>query len=204
MIQIGIGLSIDARREEQGLIDFIKNRFALALSKSHEKIRAGVRDAIAKAVLESPEAESLQSSEYSSLHGQLGLVNPLGVIHEIIAALQAGVLVTPIPNGVSIKASLSNLSDVLSIPSATFISERFHTVYWLQWLLTAGDTAVVQDYHYVEGPHPRSRTNLGLMYKRGSWSVPQFTGTYENNWLTRIFDKMGPDILEILNKEVAV
>ena len=56
----------------------------------------------------------------------------------------------------------------------------------LQWLLLEGDRKIIVGYHYSARASKRSRSDLGLMIRKGSWGVPsEFAGTQENNWATR-------------------
>jgi len=200
MIEISLGLKIDADEFEKQLTKGIKAKFTEILFKSQEEIRKDIKEMIGEAIWQSPEAISLQGGK---LQAELGVENPADAINQIVAAVQNSVNVVVTPNGLSIVACPTDLSNILSISSAKFWSENGFLVSWLEWLLTSGDSIIVPDYFFAEGNYPRSRTGLGVMKRGGTWHVPaEFAGTFQDNWFTRLFAHMGPEITTIINNEL--
>jgi hypothetical protein len=106
----------------------------------------------------------------------------------------------------SLKISLikADLSDVLGSDAAFLTDNNTGSmVDWLNWLTLAGDRTIIKDYNFIVGSNPRSRTGGGIMrYAPGSgkWKVPSgFSGTLNNNWITRAIDSSANEIDKILS-----
>ena len=60
-------------------------------------------------------------------------------------------------------------------------------LHWLDWLLKRGDNMIISNYQY----NPQTglgRSGLGNMVGGGSFRVPpQFSGTVDDNFITRAF-----------------
>jgi len=66
-------------------------------------------------------------------------------------------------------------------------------LHWLDWLLTKGDTTIVQGFFYK--PSGKGRSGGGTMQFGGAFRVPaQFSGTVENNFVTRAFQGKDKEI----------
>lgn len=97
-----------------------------------------------------------------------------------------------ITGGIEVKIIQADLKDILSHPLA-FIKTKKQKLHWLDWLLTWGDRIVVRDYSIVFKQTRRSRSGFAIMVKSKFspfWRVPpQFSGTLDNNWITRALEK---------------
>lgn len=97
-----------------------------------------------------------------------------------------------ISGGVELKIIQADFKDILSHPLA-FIKTKKQKLHWLDWLLTWGDRIVVRDYSIVFKQTRRSRSGFAIMVKSKFspfWRVPpQFSGTLEDNWITRALEK---------------
>lgn len=96
-----------------------------------------------------------------------------------------------------------NFSDVLySDYAIVYDSLRGYSLPWLEWLLLEGNKTIVPNHEVVFGPHKQSRSGMAIMKESNkSWSVPsQFTGTINDNWITRAIDNSSNDIDNLLNK----
>lgn len=152
-----------------------------------------------------------QAIEAGKLRGELGLVNAAEALEASLNALLGSVELVRYPivyngslsGGFSLRASRSDCSDVLATPLATFLSEGGFQIDWLAWLLTKGDETVVLDYRFKEVGAKYSRTGIGLMVPKGTWRVPpEYSGTKENNWLTRAFAQVGDKAVAIVIEEI--
>lgn len=103
--------------------------------------------------------------------------------------------------------SLSSITanELLSNPDYEFISENGHSVKWLDWLLNRGDEQIISGYFY----RPANRYELRQGFSRaggimrpsnsGRWGVPpEFSGSKTDNFLTRIRNRILPDIEKAL------
>jgi hypothetical protein len=194
----------------QGLLGGVVESLNRALIAMGPGVRRRTADAALARILDSPEYESLVAGD---LRAQLGLANPEPVATAIAAAIQNGIQVDIEPvralagnlsGGMTVSLLRGDLSEVLGVEGASFVSEHGFAVDWLKWLLTAGDAIVLVGYRFLRGSFPRhSRTGLGIMAKGGSWRVPaEFAGTEEDNWLTRALAQMGPDFEAIFEQEL--
>jgi hypothetical protein len=151
---------------------------------------------IERSIKDSPEYESLLSGK---LGAAFGLSNPQITLDKIIDAVKDDLEIdTKLATGVNgllcgIKVSLLpiNLAKVLNIPEGSYDSKG-GLVDWLKWLLTSGDEILIVDYELVFGnAFVGSRSDFAIMEKNvgKTFSVPpEFSGTLQDNWLTRALE----------------
>lgn len=79
-----------------------------------------------------------------------------------------------------------------------------NTVDWLKWLLTAGDTIIIADYEVIYKDTPRSRSGYALMISpkmsKGFRVDPAYSGTIDDNWITRALAATEVDMLTKLKE----
>lgn len=105
--------------------------------------------------------------------------------------------------------SLSSITgdELTSLSDFSFTSENDYSIDWLDWLLNRGDEQIVRGFFYrkanrYELRHGYSRAG-GIMReaKSGRWGVPsEHSGTKTNNFLTRIQQRITPQIKDILTE----
>jgi len=144
------------------------------------------------------------------LKGEFGIPDPSSRLSEILDTIRSGANVvmkaTSVTNnrvtgGVRFQMIRSDFQDLLSLGSASFVTEKGSQLNWLRWLLIEGDNVIINEYRFVGGPSPYSRTGLGIMRKFNGafWRVPpEFAGTIKNNWITRAIDKASSEINKAL------
>jgi hypothetical protein len=165
------------------------------------------------------------SSAYASLHGgvlqaELGVKAPTTAIEGVLQGLAGAcratidpprVLGNSLVGSVTVGILRTDLSDVLSRPEASFVSEKGYQVDWLDWLLTQGDRVVVGQYGFLPANKMTarsvaafSRTGLGIMRQANhGWSVPpEFSGTPGDNWFTRALAAIERVMADILVDEL--
>jgi hypothetical protein len=158
----------------------------------------------------SPEAASLRDGELL-LH--FGLTDSNVKVDDIIEKLstKAKATLTPITStGGRIKGGLrisldlqSAQNELLALSSAIQITKKGEKLPWLEWLLKRGKEIIIEHYFYAEGNYKRSRTGRALMFKGEGkrWFVPhEFSGTINDNWITRSLDSLDTDIPIILQE----
>lgn len=177
------------------------------------EIKLPIQNTIARAIKDSPEYQSLVDNA-GKLRGALGVVDAKAKLELIIDKWKSDVGIgydPPTNVGGKIRAGFSlqiirgDYADVINLAVSKFISENNYLVPWLEWLLLAGRSRVVQNYVIEYGPSRRSRTGLAVMRKHpsGSFSVPsEFAGTDTDNFVTRALDKASNEILEIIVAEM--
>ena len=94
-----------------------------------------------------------------------------------------------------IKGDYSDVLD-LAIAKALVDSKKGTTteIPWLEWLLLSGPGYIIRDYVYFESDRTAvsSRTHTGIMRSKpgDGWRIPpEYAGTQEDNFLTRILDQ---------------
>ena len=104
--------------------------------------------------------------------------------------------------GMSIYIQPSNFSNLLSLPTGS-VTIKGGSIPWLQWLLTAGDKVLIGDFdvRYKSG---LGRSGLAHMRaKSGAFRVPpSYSGTEDNNFITRAFIGTESRFIEILRKNL--
>lgn len=175
------------------------------------QIKQSIPDIVINNIMRQPEYASLMSG---ALQYEFGLPDPANRLAEILDAIKLNAKIIskgPQLKGNKISGNLqflmvkSDFSDLLSLGSASLITEKGTKLDWLNWLLTQGDTIIITDYNFVFGPSKYSRTGMGIMKEAtgGSWRVPpEFAGTITNNWITRAVDSAEKEIDALINKVI--
>lgn len=179
------------------------------LSKIYNAMRSKIPPIIIESIKNQPEYNSLISG---SLKGEFGISDPENRLSQILSVIQSGSIVTKNPTkistrgisgGIQLQMVKADFSDLLTLGSASFVTEKGTQLNWLQWLLIEGDSIIIDEYAYNPGSNPRSRTGMGVMRKANGafWRVPpEFAGNIKNNWITRAIDSASSLINQELNK----
>lgn len=191
----------------QCVSETINSRFDIAIPNIKKKINIE----IAKSIRASETFQELVNK--GPLQGELGVINPVPALDEMIARVEATTdirfqrLRTIGTGGLRGKVSFrfinENIDEYIT-QSASFVSQPSgETVDWMEWLLKRGDEIIVRNYEY-QTPHPRSRTDQGIMKKLPSgWRVPtDHSGLPTNNFITRAIDEDFDRIVAIISKEL--
>jgi len=93
-----------------------------------------------------------------------------------------------ITNGVlTIGLGKTDFEDLIKMPDALIITNKFDVLNWVEWTLVKGDTIVILGYDVKFG-QGLGRSGQAIMIELGnrSWRVPPpFDGVPEDNWITR-------------------
>lgn len=161
-------------------------------------------------ILSQPEITSLNGGDLSGLFG-LYAGTESSVITSIIQSVRDSVtteLVKIDPQfkkgGLRINFQPSNFVNLLSL-KAGHVVYKDGDLHWMDWLITQGDKIIVTDYSF----NPRlgaGRSKQGTMTNKGFFRVPpQYSGTLENNFITRalIGNEQQKQINELLQGALA-
>ena len=158
-----------------------------------------LRDLVGIWIRSQPEIQSLAMS--GNLAGQFGLPagTALGAAHRIVTSVQQSTQVTmkkinqKLEGGLTISCQPSSFANLLGMPDG-HVKTLDGDLHWLRWLLESGSKILVVNYHYT----PSSgfgRSKIGVMEKGGAWRVPpEFSGTLEDNFITRAFVNKEKDL----------
>lgn len=189
----------------------LRNELLKVMNKAVGKVTPKIREIVKRAILDQPEVASLSNDK---LKAEFGLINGRQNIENIIQVWCNNIIVSRtlprIQNGkinasITIKAIESSYEDVLSLADAKVITEKGVELPWLEWLLKFGDRIIIRDYSIAFNPRSKSRTGLAVMVNnpRGRWRVPpEFSGTKNNNFVTRALDNIEDDIVKAIINSV--
>jgi hypothetical protein len=180
------------------------------LKKIFDNIKPQVINIVTKAIINSPEYNSLLSGQ---LKYEFGLpdsdsrINTILQFWKKVNAEYKTVLIQrkKLVGGFVINMIDQSYADVLNLSVSSFITEKGSILNWLEWLLLFGNKTIIKDYTVEIGPNPRSRTGQAVMkgIQKSKWSVPsQFSGTPNDNWITRAIDSATPQINKLFNQAI--
>jgi len=210
MARFDISIIIDQPQAKQAILQGLVDHLNRNVPKAEPRLKSRLQKIISDAVLQSAETAALTGA---GLHGELGVQDPESAVKAVITALQNNISLVFVPfsvmgegvsGGIKIGILRQDMSDVLTIPEARFVSEKSGIeIPWLKWLLVDGDAIVVDEFHFARGAYRTSRTGLGLMFKGGNFKVPSaYSGTVNDNWLTRALDAASPLVRIAVQEEV--
>lgn len=219
MVQVifNIPLAIDGIKKD------VQERIERALQSSVLQIQADLRRIIRDGFLASPEYKDLLPG--GDLYGELGVLFADNAVLEIVDSLAANTNFTVSKNRLRVEVFKGDYSSLISLPAASFISEKGGRVDWLEWLLLRGTDVVVANYAFVAGDFTSSRTGQGLMFQIrsegtivGSSKIrgglfqgvtfdqfriaSEFAGTANNNWVTRVLVSVEPQIVALIQRTI--
>lgn len=195
---------------EAMILDAMGEEINKAMSKAAIKIERDIREIVRGALTSQPEWQSLLSGK---LRTEFGLPDSQARLALILKIWSNSIVVSPSPakrsggklkGGLKIDMIAASYADVINTPEAYFVTEKGETLNWLEWLLKFGDRAIIRGYTIGVNPS-RSRTGADVMIKRTGqrWSVPpEFSGTANNNFVTRALDSIESDINLAVEKGV--
>lgn len=205
-------IDINEKDAEGAIIKAVKEEINRILSKASTNIKLNIRKAVQSAIMNSKVYKSLVN--HGQLQGELGVVNPGTAMTDILNVWIKSIKINLKPartsGNNSIKASIdidminNNYQDVLSLQSAKYTTDKGEEIPWLEWLLTAGDKIIIRNYDIVFNAK-YSRTGLNIMLKSvtANWRVPpEFSGTPNNNFVTRALESIEDVIASIIEDEI--
>lgn len=164
------------------------------------------------AIMAQPEYESLMSGV---LKAELGLADS-SKVDQIIRTWIRGVSVVVAPatvvgskiiGDIIITAIPADYSDVLGSAAASYRTDKGDDIPWLSWLLLQGDMIVVASHKAVydadKAKFSRTGTDIMLPTDGEGWRVPpEFSGTVDNNFVTRAIAMALPDLRLALENNI--
>ena len=173
------------------------------ISRRAAKGRDTFKKVIFQWVMEQQEMQSLMAQGVpGSLNAAFGLTHPnVGDIASSVASamsIKFTKISDTLKGGIEFNFQPDNFANLLGLAEGHQVTEMGSDLHWLDWLLTKGDTVIIKGYTYRPSTEGRSRG--GTMELGGFFRVdPKYSGTKENNFITRSFE--GRD--KVLNKILA-
>ena len=187
----------------------IARRFNVLIKRRAKIVQNDIKRLIPSWISEQPEVISLNSDGTDgSLNAQFGLRPGQSaiVIADIINAISEAIFVhiTPVSpvnlsGGISFSIQPTDFKNLISLSSGIVATEKLQQLHWLDWLLTEGDRVIIAGYEYV--PSDGGRSGGGTMKLGRSFRVePSFSGTVDDNFVTRAFAGRDKQLANLLSK----
>lgn len=204
-------IPIITRRLKQAIADHMN----LAARRAAGRLRTVVGQIIQEAILQAPETQSLRGGILQADLGPVS-VNVDLWIQYVIQRLISTIKVDVVPMGVR-GASAKNgylrvsvmpktvIDEFINVPYGNYRTVKGQLIPWAEWLLTLGDKIIVRDYYVSYNSLIGSRTGEGTMRraKGRAWRVPpQYSGTRQNNMITRALEDNADRISYALEVEL--
>lgn len=195
--------SVDLLESDKQIADIILKELVQELNSRltplYKEAASYIRHTVLDSIKAQPEYISLLSG---SLKYEFGLPDSSSRLNAILGIIDQSLFVEykePRINGQNINGGFfigmvnNDFSDILSLGAATLVTEKGSPLEWLKWLLLEGDKIIIGGYDFKIGNFKNSRTGGGIMSPSfsGSWRVPpEFSGTIQNNWITRAIESI--------------
>ena len=187
----------------------IARRFNSLIKRRAKIVQNDIKRVIPSWISQQPEIISLNSDGVNgSLNAQFGLRpgQSAVVVSDIISAISESISVsiTPISEvnlsgGISFSIQPTDFKNLISLSSGIVVTEKLQQLHWLDWLLTEGDQVIITGYQYV--PSDGGRSDGGTMKLGRSFRVePSFSGTVDDNFVTRVFAGRQRQLTTLLSK----
>jgi hypothetical protein len=168
---------------------------------------------IRNGIIAQPEYGSLATIG-DKLNTEIGLLDAESKLRSLIDiwVRSVEVVMTPpsivgsrIVGNVVLRAVHSDFADVLGAKAAKYITEKGDEIPWLEWLLLHGNNIIMATHNavYIPDAVAWSRTGHDIMVKGSGWRVPpEFSGTINNNFITRAIDNILSDVRVVVEREI--
>lgn len=192
---------------EKSILAASETEIKAIFQKAKTKIHARIINLVVDALSRSPEIISLQSG---SLKYDFGLdTDPT---QEIIYAVANSTYVyfknfkfnkNTVTNILSVYIQPEDFRNLLTSGFAQTITNNGQVLPWLTWLLTAGDSIIITQYHVDYGMYASSRSGGAIMKPGGAFKVDsEFSGTIDNNFITRAIKGYEGEITDIIRNSL--
>jgi hypothetical protein len=190
MITINESLSDINNKINQSIAKYLNEK----LRRNSSKIVEDIKEEIPNLIKQQPEIKSLLNESRNTLFSIFGL--PYGTSNSTVDAIVDSISNSILYNieyidknlngGLTIHFQPKNLQNLLNLPAGHVI-DGDTDLHWLKWLLTLGDTIIVANYQYT-AQSGLGRSKNGIMTTGNSFRVPpQYSGTLNDNFITRMF-----------------
>lgn len=186
---------------ERHVLDSLARQINVRVQRHKVALRAFVRDLTYDLIMNCPEANELRNG--GKLAAELGLV--AGSENEFVDTIAREVaknLRVPISKarrkgrgiggGIKIGIIKTDYSDVFSLDIAEYVTVKADILPQLRWLITEGDRIIIDGYG-VRFKKGAGRSGGAFMQRLSDKVVrpfridPNYSGTEDDNWLTRAF-----------------
>jgi len=207
-LKMRIKIKDDAADIERKIAKAVSQEFNRKISTGVNNIERDIKSLARDLLSVSPEIQSLRNGE---LRGAFGIPKEIDATVEIVEAIVQSLdenhtIVSGgrggLRGGLTIEAQPADFSNLLSLPNSKVVTKKGATLPWLQWLLALGDNIIITEYE-VDYEDGSGRSGLASMSKGGTFRVnPSFSGTVEDNFITRAFKGSENRITRIIKRHI--
>ena len=193
------------------ILESLQTQVQEAIFKIIPRISSDIKILVKNALLSEPEYTSLKAG---TLRAEFGIPDA-SVVDQVIDVLVNTLEIDSDPikimrNGLSGGFILKmikkdDIGGVIYTDFASVVDDtNGYVLPWLEWLLLKGNEIIIQNYSVNYINSPRSRSGMALMIKSDkAWRVPSnFSGTENNNWITRAISKIDNDIVKTIQNTI--
>jgi hypothetical protein len=211
-MKLSINLIENNSEIQKRILNALSPQIQTYLTKIEKQISSEIPKIVINGIKNQPEYSAIVSGR---LQYEFGIQDPQNKLNDILNTIESSLKVTirqPQTGGSRINGTIklqmvqSNFADLLSLGSASFVSEKGSQINWLDWLLTQGDSTIIAGYSFIAGSFPTSRTGGGIMmeFESSFWRVPpEYAGTTRDNWITRGIESVTSQIQKELENIVS-
>lgn len=187
---------------ERKILSACVKEMNIAFPKAIQSIEDDIKNRIKTIFVNSPEFSALTDNN-GLLRYAFGLPQSEAIsacdniINELAESLHVEFRKFTVTGGKSVKggirvyAFLADFSDILGLSTSSTTTLKGEQLDWLEWLLIEGDKVIIKDYDMILGNFATSRSGGAIMTlnNKSAWRVPpQYSGTKNDNWITRALD----------------
>tara|TARA_R110002167_G_scaffold86942_6_gene235215 strand:- start:6760 stop:7377 length:618 start_codon:yes stop_codon:yes gene_type:complete len=203
---ISLKLTDSIKSIEKKVFKAIVEEANTSLFKSTAKIIEPIKMIVINALESSPEISSLNNG---TLRADFGIPAGKDVTTPIVRSIANSVFISKtkfsvsgnkISGGITIGVqpiSYANLSGLGITPL-----EKGGSLPWLDWLINLGDSIIISDFGVDYGPFGRSGQARMSVKSRPFKVDSNFSGTPEDNFITRSLDKRASEIASIIKRSL--
>ncbi len=174
------------------------------LTNVKNKVVSNVKPVIRTALENSPAIESLRSGVLKIDFGLTKDSTP-AIIDTIVNSVDArtvrfSVVGSSIKGGLTLTVQPTDYSLLTTNPAIGGQVIKGGVMPWLDWMLVAGDAIIVANFGVEYGPYGRTGGGRMIEEKRPFKVNNSYSGTLDNNFITRAIDEYKPQIIDAIEK----
>ena len=191
-----------ARDINKAIADYMNNQIRL----KNRKVLGIFKRNVESWIRSQPEIQSiLAQGQARSLNAQFGLLPGTPdlavekIVNSVVESTELNIkkINDNLSGGIEIQCQPKQFLNLLGLSEGHVRTEKGADLHWLDWLLTLGDKTIVIGYEYKPGTGGRS--GGGTMTKGMAFRVsPSYSGTIEDNFITRAFSNKEKEVSSIL------
>lgn len=191
-----------ARDINKAIADYMNNQIRL----KNRKVLGIFKRNVESWIRSQPEIQSiLAQGQARSLNAQFGLLPGTPdlavekIVNSVVESTELNIkkINDNLSGGIEIQCQPKQFLNLLGLSEGHVRTEKGADLHWLDWLLTLGDKTIVIGYEYKPGTGGRS--GGGTMTKGTAFRVsPSYSGTIEDNFITRAFSNKEKEVSSIL------